>query len=82
MFLLTSDDKQVLTVIDTGLHLKTVDWVFGIRDASAVTLADIQDAAQKYLDLKRSVTGQLIPVNKALASRGKVSVPGPSDTIH
>lgn len=48
----------------------------------AVTLADIQDAAQKYLDLKRSVTGQLIPVNKALASRGKVSVPGPSDTIH
>jgi zinc protease len=48
----------------------------------AVTLADIQEAAQKYLEIKRSVTGLLIPVNKALAVGGKISIPGPSDTIH
>ena len=32
----------------------------------AVTLADIQDVAQKYLDIKRSVTGQLHPDQQSL----------------
>jgi zinc protease len=48
----------------------------------AVTLADIQDVAQKYFDPKRSVTGLLIPVNKALAAGGKETIPGPAGTIH
>lgn len=48
----------------------------------ALTLADIQDVAQKYFDPKRSVTGLLIPVNKALAAGGKETIPGPAGTIH
>jgi zinc protease len=48
----------------------------------AVALEDIRAAARKYLDLKRSVTGELLSVNKGLAANGKISVPGPSSTIH
>lgn len=48
----------------------------------AVTLEDIQAAAKKYLDMKRSVTGELLAANKGLAANGRVSVPGPSSIIH
>jgi zinc protease len=48
----------------------------------AVTLEDIQAVAKKYLDPKRSVTGELLAVNKSLAANGPISVPGPSSTIH
>ena len=48
----------------------------------AVTIADLKAVARKYLDLKASVTGELLSVNKSLASGGKVAVPGMSNTIH
>jgi zinc protease len=48
----------------------------------AVTTADIQAAAKKYLDIKRSVTGLMIPEGKASTSKAKVTVPGASDTLH
>lgn len=50
---------------------------------AAVTVADVQAAARKYLDLKRSVTGLLLPDgSKHGAADQKVTVPGPSDTLH
>jgi zinc protease len=52
---------------------------------SAVTLDDIKTAAQTYLDVRRSVTGTLLPDPKHVAdgSKKKMSVPGPSSgTIH
>ncbi len=48
----------------------------------AVTLADIQAAAKKYLDLKRSVTGELLAVNKALAAAMPVTIPTAGQTLH
>lgn len=49
----------------------------------AVTLEDVQAAAKKYLDLKKSVTGELLSTNKGIAANGRISVPGPSSgTIH
>jgi zinc protease len=47
----------------------------------AVTVEDLKAVARKYLDLKASVTGELLSVNKSLAS-GKSAVPGMSTTIH
>jgi zinc protease len=51
---------------------------------SAVTVEDIQAAAQAYLDIRRSVTGYLLPDPKQVASSGprKQSLPGAGDTIH
>jgi zinc protease len=49
---------------------------------SAVTLDDIKKAASTYLDIRRSVTGMLLPDAKQVAGAKKVSVPGPSGTIH
>jgi predicted Zn-dependent peptidase len=49
----------------------------------AVTLADIQAVAQKYLDIKRSVTGELLSAHKAIASDTPTGAPAPfSGTIH
>jgi zinc protease len=57
------------------------------RDAklAAVTLDDIKAAARAHLDIKRSVTGFLIPDPKQVAAGGpakKVTVPGPGGTVH
>lgn len=51
---------------------------------AAVTTADIQAAARKYLDIKRSVTGLMVPDEKKAASNSaqQVVVPGPSDSLH
>jgi zinc protease len=49
---------------------------------AAVTVADVQAAARKYLDIKRSVTGVMIPDEKKAASNQQVVVPGPSDSLH
>jgi zinc protease len=49
---------------------------------AAVTADDIQKAAKKYLDIKRSVTGLMIPDGKAVASNAPVSVPKQSDIMH
>jgi zinc protease len=44
---------------------------------AAVTVADVQAAARKYLDIKRSVTGLLLPDGaKTVATNQKVTVPG------
>ena len=84
--LVYTQDSQANQARTYGWALVNGRTITDVKDRAkrleAVTLADIQDAAQKYLDIKRSVTGQLIPINKTLASGGKVSVPGPSETIH
>jgi zinc protease len=49
---------------------------------ASVTTADIQKAARKYLDIKRSVTGLMIPEEKTVASNTPVSVPKSSDIMH
>jgi len=52
----------------------------------AVTTDDIKAAANAYLDIRRSVTGYLLPEPKQVAGAQpapkKVSVPGPGGTIH
>ncbi len=48
----------------------------------AVTAADIQAAARKYLDIRRSVTGLMIPEKKAIAANEKAAVSKPSNTVH
>jgi zinc protease len=48
----------------------------------AVTLADIEAVAKKYLDPKRSVTGELLAINKALAAARPVTIPAPGQTLH
>ena len=64
---------------------RTIDDVKA-REASlsAVTLDDIKAAARAYLDVRRSVTGMLLPDGKQLAgaAKKKVSVPSPGGTIH
>jgi zinc protease len=49
---------------------------------AAVTADDIKKVAKKYLDIKRSVTGLMIPEGKTVASNTPVSVPKPSDIMH
>lgn len=49
---------------------------------AAVTVDDIKAAARKYLDIRRSVTGLMIPDGKTIAANDKAVVPGPSDTLH
>ena len=84
--LVYSQDSQSNQARNYGWALVTGRTITDMKERAkrleAVTLADIQDAAQKYIDLKRSVTGQLIPVNKAMAAGAKVKIPGPADTIH
>ncbi|WP_245296991.1 MULTISPECIES: pitrilysin family protein [Rhodomicrobium] len=84
--LVYKEDSQFNQARTYGWAMVTGRSIADMKDRAkrleAVTLADIQTAAQKYLDLKRSVTGELLAVNKTLAARGKVSVPGPTDTIH
>ncbi len=48
----------------------------------AVTPEDVQAAARKFFDPKRSVTGELLAADKALAAGRPVSIPGPAGTIH
>ena len=66
---------------------RTIDHVKN-REAAllAVTLDDIKAAAATYLDIRRSVTGYLVPepsqVAGAQPAPKKVSVPGPGGTIH
>jgi zinc protease len=84
--LVYGQDSQSNQARNYGWALVTGRTITDVKERAkrleAVTLADIQDVAQKYIDLKRSVTGQLIPVNKAMASGAKATIPGPSDTIH
>ena len=49
---------------------------------AAVTAADIQAAARKYLDIRRSVTGLMIPDGKNVAANQNVVLPVPSNTLH
>jgi len=52
---------------------------------TAVTLDDIKNAARTHLDMRRSVTGSLLPDPKKVAAGAatkKISVPGPGGTIH
>jgi zinc protease len=52
-------------------------------DLAAVTVDDIKAAARNYLDVRRSVTGYLLPDAKQVAGVAKkIAVPGPGDTIH
>jgi zinc protease len=49
----------------------------------AVTLDDIKQAARNYLDIRRSVTGYLLPDPKHVAAATKkATIPGAGDTIH
>ena len=52
---------------------------------SSVTLDDIKAAAAAYLDIRRSVTGYLLPDPKQVAGGAqpkKVSIPGAGGTVH
>jgi zinc protease len=49
---------------------------------AAVTAADIQAVARKYLDIRHSVTGLMIPDGKTVAATQSPAVPGPSDSLH
>jgi zinc protease len=84
--LIYSQDSQSNQARTYGWALVTGRTIADVQDRAkrleAVTLADIQEAAQKYLEIKRSVTGLLIPTNKGLAAGGRQSIPGPSSTIH
>jgi zinc protease len=64
---------------------RTVDDVKNREAAlAAVTLDDIKLAAQAYLDIRRSVTGHLLPDPKQVAGAAvkKPTVPGPGGAIH
>ncbi len=66
------------TALTTGT---TVDDVLEWPDrVKAVTLADVKAAAAKTLDLRRSVTGILLPEPGAPAGGGEPSVPMPSNS--
>lgn len=49
---------------------------------AAVTAEDIQAVAHKYLELKRSVTGLLLPDGKQIANQAAPSIPAPSGSVH
>jgi zinc protease len=84
--LVYGQDSQTNQARTYGWALVTGRSILDVKERAkrleTVTLADIQDAAQKYLDIAGSVTGQLIATNKAMAVSGKLSVPGLSETIH
>lgn len=84
--LVYDQDSQFNQARTYGWALATGQTIADVQNRAvrleAVTLADITSAAKKYLDLKRSVTGELLAVNKALARSGPPSIPGPSETIH
>ena len=84
--LVYDQDSQFNQARTYGWALATGQTIADVQNRAArleaVTLADITGAANKYLDLKRSVTGELLAVNKALARSGTPSIPGPSETIH
>ena len=84
--LVYDQDSQFNQARTYGWALATGQTIADVQNRAArleaVTLADIASAANKYLDLKRSVTGELLAVNKALAKSGAPSIPGPSETIH
>lgn len=84
--LIYSEDSQFNQARTYGWALTTGRTIEDMQKRAerleAVTLDDIQTAARKYLDLKRSVTGELRSSGKTLAASGTISVPGPSDTIH
>jgi zinc protease len=84
--LVYDQDSQFNQARNYGWALATGQTIADVQNRAArleaVTLADITGAAKKYLDLKRSVTGELLAVNKALAKGGAPSIPGPSETIH
>jgi zinc protease len=66
------------TALTTGT---TVDDVLGWPDrVAAVTLEDVKAAAAKTLDLRRSVTGILLPEPGAAAGGGAPAVPTPSNS--
>ncbi len=83
-------DSQSNQARTYGWALATGRTVADVQDEAnrleAVTLADIQTVAKKYLDPKRSVTGELLSVSKAMASNGApapmTAPPGLSDTLH
>jgi zinc protease len=52
------------------------------RRLEEVTLEDIQAAAKKYFDPKRSVSGELLSTGDAVASSGAAVTTGPSGTVH
>jgi zinc protease len=84
--LIYNQDSQSNMARTYGWALTTGRTITDVKERAkrleAVTLADIQNVAKKYLDIKSSVTGQLLPGDKSLADGGKMSVPGPSNTIH
>ncbi len=83
--LIYSEDSQFNQARTYGWALATGRTIEDIQKRAErleqVTAEDIQAAARTYLDLKRSVTGELRSTNKGVAA-GPMSVPGPSDTIH
>jgi zinc protease len=70
--------RQYGWALATGLTVQDVE----SREArlKAVTLADIQAVARKYLDKKRSVTGYLIPIPSQLA-KTQTLAPNPGGII-
>jgi zinc protease len=77
-FVYESDSQEALarrygTGLALGLTVEQIDaWPATI---AKVTLADLQKVADKYLDLRRSVTGTLVPVNPEPAT---IAAPSPA----
>jgi zinc protease len=79
-FVYESDSQEALARrYGTGLALGlTVEQIDGWSATIAkVTLADLQKVADKYLDLRRSVTGTLVPVNPAPET---IAAPSPASS--
>jgi zinc protease len=65
----------------TGLTIEDVE--AEAQRLASVTADDVKAAARKYLDIKRSVTGYLIPEHKTMASNAApVHLPDPSGVLH
>jgi zinc protease len=79
-------DNQVNMARTYGWALVTGRTVEDIKNREAalmaVTLDDIKAAARAYLDMKRSVTGLLLPEGNRVAGTRRPSVPRPGGTIH
>ncbi len=84
--LIYSEDSQFNQARTYGWALATGRTIEDMQKRAerleAVTLADVQAVARKYLDPKRSVTGELLAANKTISDGRKISVPRPSETIH
>jgi zinc protease len=70
--------RSIGTALTTGVTVDDVlEWPVRVE---AVTLADVEAAAARTLDLRRSVTGILLPTPGAPPAQGEQSLPSLSNS--